>query len=204
MSTLSVIQRELDKLRRLLFGLVRRGEITAIDGELRTQFSGYAGEQYDEVEPLQQWGFASRPPVGSEVLAVHLGHSEEAIIVASGNRADRPTDLAADEAVTYGKKTGSGQAQVRHKPDGTLALGAATGKFVEVAGATDAQVRGSNFIQAFQQFISDTQTAINTAVAVPPIDPAFAGFLTNMTTAIAALVNANGSAPWLSTKAKVG
>jgi len=168
-------------------GLIRRGEITVSTGSFFLQFSGLKDEGYDDVECLQHYGFASRVPADAEGIVLHVaGLGELAVCIATNSRAHRPTDLAADEVVTYGKKVSAGQAQVRHKPDGTLALSAATAKFVEVGGNSDSMMMGTAVHAAMTSFFSTLAGAI---------DPTVAG---------AATAAQQTLTSWLSTKAKVG
>jgi phage gp45-like len=158
------------RLRTLIFGLVRRGEVTLCNDEYGLQLAGYAGEegedeQFDNVELWQQYGLASRPPEDAEVLTANLmGLGENAVAFATNSAADRPSDLVAGEVVTHGKKILTGQAQARHKPDGTLSLVAATGKFVEVGGNAELLLKGDTVVSAMDAFCTTLGGAIDPAV----------------------------------------
>ena len=198
------ILHELEKLRRELRmrigNLVRRGEISVANAGGFLQFKGYAGdddgdEQFDEVSLWQHFGFTSRPVVDTEVLAFGLmGRSEEAIAVAEDSYEHKPADLDPGEAVLYASKaSGGGQAQVRCQPDGTVALTPGTGKFVEVGGNTDAQVKGTSL----QSAVSALGAPTSTPAVVGAVDTLLLQWCMSLYTLL-------GSHLPLSTKAKVG
>lgn len=183
-----------------LGNLFRRGELTNADAEGFIQFRGYGGggdddEQFDDVSLWQHFGFSSRPSTDTEVLAVGLmGRSEEAISVAEDSHDHRPGDLDAGESVLYAQTaSGGGQAQVRCKPDGTVALMPGTGKFVEVGGNTDAQVLGTSL----QSAISALGAPLSTPAVVGVSDTALLAWCVSLYAVL-------GSRLPLSTKAKVG
>lgn len=186
MSLYDEIDRFVQKIEGKLANLFRRGELSRVDQDFMTQGSGFADEQYDDVELWQHYGLASRPPIGSEVLLAHLGgYGENAIAFATSNRDNRPQDLEEEETVLFGKKS-TGQPQVRLTPSGNVNLIPATGKTVNVgdAAATEYIIKGTTFASSFAGLSAAT-------------DPATTMALVN------ALLAALKTTP-LSTKAKVG
>ena len=113
--------------------------------------------------------------------------------------------------VTIKTKNGvGGEASIEIDSSGNIAINAAplskvtVDSLAEVCGATDAQVRGTNFYLAFNTFIGAISTALGKALSTPPIDPSWLVFIQDFTAAITALGVSQGAAPWLSVKAKVG
>lgn len=166
MSMLDTFKKLLDKATDRLSNLIRRGEFSTFASDFFGQVSAGDQEQFDEVELWQQYGIASMPPIGSEVLLANLGgYGDNAIAFATTDRANRPTDLVSEEVVTYGKKVSAGQAQVRHKTDGALDLIPATGKTVNIGGATGAEylIKGDTFKAAMSTFFTAVGSATTPA-----------------------------------------
>lgn len=188
MSFLTAIDRAVARVERRLAGLFRRGELSVCADDLTYQMEGYSDEPNDGVEPMQQFGFLSRPPVGSEGLCAHLGgRGEDAILIATQSRDDLPGDCAVGEAILFGKAASAGQAQFRAQADGTAAIAAATGKFVEVGGNTDAMVLGTTIKATLSTLLP---------LADNPVCPEVATWCNALLTVLQDLP--------LSTKAKVG
>lgn len=180
-----------------LFRMVRRGVITAASGDYFIQAEQLTDELISDVELWQQFGLASRPPAGSEVLTVHpYGSAEGAVAVAVNSRDHRPT-LAQGDAALYAELTGgSDQALVKCRQDGQTQVHCATGKFVEVGGDAEKLLLGESF-EAKLSALNATLTPL-----VPAVDPATTMALVNAL--LAALKTfAAGSAALLATKGKV-
>ena len=108
---------------RVARNMVRRGLISvAPSAAYFLQAEGHEGETFEDVELWQQYGFASRPPTGGEVALLEMdGGSEQAVAVATQDRAHRPT-LAAEEAALYGAVSGGTQPTVICKPNGDVLI----------------------------------------------------------------------------------
>lgn len=202
---MSVLSQLEAKLRGAIGNLLRRAELTMVNAEYGAQLAGYAGdgsedEQFEDVELWQQYGIASRPPADSEALICNLGGvSDNAVAFATNCSADRPADLTDGEVVTHGRLLSGGQAQVRHQPDGTLALACATGKFVEVGGADAKLIKGESFNTAMNAVLAKLATDLTTlgAACIPPILPAALPSIAEIASYV------SGSASMLATKGKV-
>lgn len=155
MSVYETIRREVERGLQRAGNHVRRGILSvAFGSDFFGQVRGHDGETWQDVELWQQFGLASRPPAGGEVALVELdGGSEQAVAVATQDRAHRPT-TAAGEVVLHSEDDGD-QATVRMKPDGTVEVDAPGGRislepggsaFVEVGeGATVKMLLGETF-----------------------------------------------------------
>lgn len=100
--------------------IFRRGIVLAESAKSMLQVEGFEGERFDGVELWQQYGFSSRPPVGSEVLLGRPnGLRDDAVAFATNARAYRPTDLDEGEAAMYGP-TGTA---CKASTDGTIHVG---------------------------------------------------------------------------------
>lgn len=59
-------------------------------------------ETHDNTPRLAEFGLATRPPVGSDVVVLFLaGDRSNGVAVASGHQASRPTNLAEGESMLY-------------------------------------------------------------------------------------------------------
>jgi phage gp45-like len=223
MNTMDAIGRALQQAKTFAKLLIRRGELSTSPQSFFCQMAGFADETLDDVELWAHFGIASRPPSGTQALTVHLnGLSEEAICVASESQADRPTDLDEGEAVLYGKIASTGgQAQVRAKPDGSVAVVAGTlagisvtagtlqtvtvGPLAEIAGNTDAMLKGTTFAAALNTYIVAMVAAGTVWAGGGKVLPDLAIYVE---AAVAAMTVLNGTwaagVPMLSLKAKVG
>lgn len=85
--------------------LAFRGKTAAVQSggaTQRVQIDGLAGETLQSLEQMQQFGFTSHPPPGTDALIVPLGGvSSHGIIVATENGAYRIKGLAAGEVAVY-------------------------------------------------------------------------------------------------------
>lgn len=61
-------------------------------------------ELMDDVERIQEYGFSSRPPAGSEAVLLCIGGDRaNALVIATDSAALRPRDLADGDSVQYNK-----------------------------------------------------------------------------------------------------
>ena len=71
--------------------------------QVQAAFTG--GRLVEPVSLMQHFGFASRPPVGSEIVGLFLGGDPvNGFAVASNDQATRPTDLQEGDASLYDKR----------------------------------------------------------------------------------------------------
>jgi phage baseplate assembly protein V len=88
-----------------VMNMIARGRLAAADdgeGMQFAQVSLLAGEAKARVERMQQYGFSSVPPVGSEALAVFVGGGRDhGVVVAIDNRASRIRGQATGEVSMY-------------------------------------------------------------------------------------------------------
>jgi phage gp45-like len=102
-------------LSRIL-GLVRPALIRLVDDtgdQQRVQLNLSVGapdgieEVIDHVPKVGHYGFAYRPPDGSEAITVFIGGQRSAgVVIATGHRASRPKNLLPGEAMLYNGLTG--------------------------------------------------------------------------------------------------
>lgn len=98
-------QRAMKPIKDRLYLIAGKAIIKAVnDGgalqELR--ISALAGEAMDRVTRMQEFGFASNPPEGSEAIVVALGaNRENLVVIATENRAVRFKNLASGEMAIY-------------------------------------------------------------------------------------------------------
>lgn len=88
-------------LMQRINNMMSRGVLTGIDnnqGYQALQATLWSGEVQDDMERVQQYGFTSRPPLGSEVIVIFpQGDRSHPIVLAVDNRALRPKDLNDEE-----------------------------------------------------------------------------------------------------------
>lgn len=99
------IERIIAHLQRRVMLMVGRGIVNLVDdsGKVQGMQVGLlSNEVRDQIENVQQFGFSSVPPKGSEAVAVfHGGTRDHGIIVATGHRDSRPRGLKEGEAILY-------------------------------------------------------------------------------------------------------
>ncbi len=116
---------------RALFG---RGRVTYVDDsgpvqEMQVRMSGLVTA--DSRLRVAEFGFTSNPPLGSDVLALHVaGDPAMGAIVATNHQASRPTGLVAGESMLYSE-------------DGKQVYLTASGGIVVTAKGQDVVVNGA-------------------------------------------------------------
>lgn len=91
-------------MMRRIENMVVRGVITAINdsGGLQSiQGSLTADEVQDDMERVQQYGFTSCPPLGSEFVAIFRGGRDHPLIIAVDSREHRKTGLEDGDSCQY-------------------------------------------------------------------------------------------------------
>jgi phage baseplate assembly protein V len=102
---LDVISKATEQMRGKITLMVGRALLTLINdaGAIQTaQARLLAGETQDDVERIQQYGFTSNPPPGSEAVIVFQGgNRDHGLIVATDNRKYRVRGLKSGELCIY-------------------------------------------------------------------------------------------------------
>lgn len=101
----NMVNQMLAPLRNRVYGIVTRAVIEAAKDTNNMQLvklALLAGENRDDVERFQNFGFSSVPPDGSEALALAVGgNRDHLIVVAADDRRVRVKGLAKGEAVIF-------------------------------------------------------------------------------------------------------
>lgn len=101
----NVLQRVLQPIKNRLSLMIGRAILNVIDDSQGIQFvqlSALAGETLDKIPRMQNFGFTSNPPAGSEAIVLSLGgNRENMVVVATENRDSRFKSLAAGESAQY-------------------------------------------------------------------------------------------------------
>ncbi|GBQ59655.1 bacteriophage protein [Komagataeibacter swingsii DSM 16373] len=91
-----------------------------------TQIALAAGELRADVPIVQEYGLASRPVPGSDLVVAFIGDDRtRGVVIATGDQRGRPKDLQPGEVCLYHPQTGS---RIWLKEDGSIALNPANGK----------------------------------------------------------------------------
>lgn len=132
---ISFFQRAMQPLKTRVQLMVGKCVIAAVNdsGAIQElQIKALAGETMGRVPRVQEFGFASNPPVGSEAIVVALGgNRENLVVIATDNRQVRFKNLASGEMAIY---TDDGTYLVLKKA-GQVELKAATKVLVDVPNA---------------------------------------------------------------------
>ena len=127
---LGFIARLLEPLKNRILLLAGRAILAAVkeeDGRRSLQVIAQAGEEIDAVEQYQEFGFASRPPAGSEGVFLALGGTRDhCIVIATEHPGHRPANLEDGEAMVYSSENGG--------EEGDCHLYLKSGRLVELAG----------------------------------------------------------------------
>lgn len=97
-------------LNALGFGIMRVINDTGLQqvAQVTINAGNPMAETIDQVQRLAEYGFWSCPPDGAECVAVFLGGRRTGgVVVATGDRATRPKNLKAGEAIFYNGLTGA-------------------------------------------------------------------------------------------------
>ena len=160
MDIIAIIHKEVSRAAMKAGNSIRRAILSSCSTDYVCAAKGPGDEPFVDVELWQQYGFASMPPAGGEVLMALPGAmGEGAIIVATQDRAHRPTP-AADDVIVHGKK-GTGQPEIRIK--GTNGAIVITG-----AGATPATV--TVWASGAIDVVPGTGAQVNVGSAAPVTD----------------------------------
>lgn len=149
----------LARVMRALRLLVSTGEVTRTDWGTRPprlQLHGYEGEVLDRVALMTPFGVASRPPLGSRVVAVALGADRSQLaVLAAAHASDPPPELAEGELAIHAR----GGAVVHLKLDGSVHV---TGP-VTVSGAVsvDGPVTATGDVSDMRGSLDLLRTAFN-------------------------------------------
>lgn len=127
MDIVSLISRMLIPVKRKVFLIVGRGEIKSSDnskGTPKVQGEFLDKEIISDIEKMEDYGFASNPESGSQIVALFIdGNREQGISIRLHDRRYRPTDLEPGEACMY-HKSGS---RVLMKADGSIEVDSTVG-----------------------------------------------------------------------------
>lgn len=127
----SLVARMLRPVRTRIYLLISRAVIESSKDDKGLQLlklNLLAGESRDGVEKIQNFGFTSRPPVGSEALAFSVGGNREHLVVlGADDRKSRFKNLEVGECAVY---TSDGSV-VHLKLDGVVEVKAASKVLVE-------------------------------------------------------------------------
>lgn len=137
---INFFNRAIDPLRttlRLIAGKAVVKGVKDSDGIQVVQLSALAEESLDKIPRIQDFGFSSNPPVGSEAIILSLGGSRENVVaIKVDNRDVRIKNLASGETVIF---TDDGTF-LHLKKNGQVHLKTATKATVE---APDAEFTGN-------------------------------------------------------------
>lgn len=101
----SFFQRALAPLKSRVQLMVGKCVIAAVNDTTaiqELQIKALAGEAMNRVPRVQEFGFASNPPVGSEAIVVALGgNRENLVVIATDKRSVRFKNLASGECAIY-------------------------------------------------------------------------------------------------------
>lgn len=196
--------RILKPLENRIRNMVARAVVSLVDDSQRMQLLQVgllADEDRDGIERVQNYGFTSVPQSGAEAVVLFVGgRRDHGLAVAVDDRRYRVKDLQAGEVAIY---TDQGD-KIHIARGGTITVTASTkvtvnAPIVELAGNTEAALKGTSFNSALSTFL----TALGTYVSLiqPIADPSGTGSIT-FATAATTFGAATGAA--LSTKVKVG
>jgi len=100
-----VVSQMLKPLRNRVYLMITKAVIETVNdsgGMQVVKLSSLAGEERDEIERFQNFGFSSHPPPNAEAIAVSvLGNRDNLVVIVADDRATRPKDLEEGESVFY-------------------------------------------------------------------------------------------------------
>lgn len=120
---------DIDGIKRILSPTMRRSQLSNGRGAIEIvsdyksiqecQISILSDETHDSVERLQEYGFTSNPPSGSDAAIIFIGSNRDhGVIIATDSREYRKKNLKAGEVCIY-DKNGS---EIYLKSDGSISL----------------------------------------------------------------------------------
>lgn len=119
---LRAIRKHMEPLQRRINNMIARGVITALndaEGLQGVQATLTQGEVFDGMERVQQYGFSSHPPIGSEIVALFLnGNRDHPLVLGVDNREVRLRNQLPGDASIYSLL----QNFVSAKADGSIVL----------------------------------------------------------------------------------
>lgn len=95
------------RIRRAMAGIRRafRGRLTRVNSALKiqqVQVNGLSGEQLQDAELFQHFGFTSNPPAGTQCILLPLGgQTSHSLIIATEHEKYRITQLESGEMAIY-------------------------------------------------------------------------------------------------------
>lgn len=95
------------RIRRAMTGIRRafRGRLTRVNSAVKiqqAQVNALAGEQLQDAELFQHFGFTSNPPAGTQCIVLPLGgQTSHSLIIATEHEKYRITQLASGEMAIY-------------------------------------------------------------------------------------------------------
>lgn len=135
-----VFQRAIGPLKTRVLLMIGRAVLTAIkdDGGIQTvQMKALSGESFDGVPRVQEFGFSSNPPPGTDGIVVAVGGARESLVViATDHKTYRFKNLASGESVFY---TDDGT-YIHLKKNGQIKVHTATKVLIE---APDVEITGN-------------------------------------------------------------
>ena len=107
-------ENDIDDVKRLLSPTFRRSQLSNGRGSIEVvsdyksiqecQLTLLADEVREDIERLQEYGFTSNPPSGSDAAVIFLnGNRDHGIIIATDSRQYRPKNLNSGEVCIYDK-----------------------------------------------------------------------------------------------------
>jgi phage gp45-like len=135
--SLREIVRALDRLQVRVLNTIARAVVQRVNDGRKIQIlqvGVLAGEDVDDAERFQSYGFSSVPLAGAEAVILFPGGDRgHGLVVAVDDRRYRPTGGEPGEVVVYNSEG----ATVRLKVDGTIEAGSADGPYGALATKAD-------------------------------------------------------------------
>lgn len=102
---ISMLRRAIQPLRDRVYMIASRASLKSVDdtkGIQEVQIKGLANEDLGRVRRVQQFGFTSNPPAGTEGVMLSLGGVRgNSVIIATDNKTIRIKNLAPGESAIY-------------------------------------------------------------------------------------------------------
>lgn len=176
MSLIRTLERAMRPLKNRVMLMISRAVIESVDDSMKMQLvklSILKGETKDGVERMQNFGFSSNPPAGSEALVVFVaGNREHGVVVAADDRTKRIKDLAEGESVFF---NAAGD-KIHIKADGTIELICSKDFLHTIGGELKATITGNldlTFdklkLQGSSDELVDLLVQMNAALKVEPM-----------------------------------